>query len=73
MYCPHTAVWNHLEDKSILLRFPPGTTFLATKDNTQITIQVVIYEPSLGIGYAPIIPALRHLAEIAQAVVTSFA
>jgi hypothetical protein len=72
MYCPHTAVWNHLEDKSVLLRFPPGTNFLPTKDNTQITLQIVIYEPGLGIEYAPVIPALHHLAEVASGVIAQF-
>lgn len=71
-YGPHTAVWSHMEDKSILLRFPPGTDFLPTKDNTEVPIDIVIYEPSLGIEYAPVIRVLRHCAETVQKIVASF-
>jgi hypothetical protein len=69
---PHTPVWDHMEDKSILLRFAPGTDFLPTKDNTDVPIQIVIYEPSLGIDYAPVIRVLHHCAETAQGIVTLF-
>ena len=67
MYTPHTPVWDHLERKSVLLRFPPGTDFFPTKDNTQATIDVVIYEPGLGIRIcARVIRVLQHCAGVVR-------
>jgi hypothetical protein len=67
------AEWRHLKNKSVMLRCPPGTTFCPAKADCKVTIQVVFYEPSLGVKYAPLGAALRHLADVAQGIVTLFA
>jgi hypothetical protein len=65
--------WRHLKHKSIMLRCPAGTTFCPAKADCKVTLQIVLYEPSLGVNYAPIGAALRHLAETAQTIITLFA
>ena len=75
MLVPHSGVWRHKEGKSVLLRFPagsPGTGFLPTKDNTNVSLQVMFHEPSLGIRHAPVVGVLRHFAEAVQSIVAMF-
>jgi hypothetical protein len=75
MLVPHSAVWRHREGKSVLLKFPAGTSgggFLPTKDNTEVVLQISFYEPAVGIRNAPVLPVLRHLAAITSDIIKRF-
>ena len=66
------GVWRYGQSKSVLLRFPGGTDFRPTKDNCEITLQIAFYEPRLGLLHAPVVPTLRHFAEVAANIIAQF-
>jgi hypothetical protein len=68
----HSAIWGYFDDKTVLLRFPPGADIAITKDNCEISLQISFYEPSLGLSHAPVVRVLRHLAEVTTGIIKTF-
>ena len=73
MYLAGTQrVGRHLKGKSVLLRYLPGTDFLPTEDNCEVTLEVTLHEPRLGLMHQPVKAWLCHFADAVGEAIKAF-